>query len=280
MTDPRTVLRRTGVKPKKSFGQNFLVSAHTVAAIAEACVPASDVGRARVLELGAGTGVLTRALALRSRTVVAVERDRELVPVLREELGDLPEGRVHIVEGDAQSVEPRELLGAYDEESPRVLAGNLPYQITGRLLERAVMHADDLDRVVFMVQLEVADRIAADPGSKTYGALTVFTRAAFRARKLLNVGPGSFFPPPDVTSAVLVLEPERPRRAAETEVFRDLVKAAFGMRRKTLRNAWKSIGNGERIAAAAAIAGISLEARGETLDVDQFAAMERALEAV
>jgi 16S rRNA (adenine1518-N6/adenine1519-N6)-dimethyltransferase len=277
MSDPRAVLRRTGLAPKKGFGQNFLISPHAVEAIAEACVPSAEVGRARVLELGAGTGALTRALAARARSVVAVERDRDLVPVLREELADLPEGRVRVLEGDAQAVSPVELLGPPDPGSPRVLCGNLPYQITGRLLERAVVHADDLERVVFMVQLEVADRLAAEPGSKTYGALTVFTRAAFRSRKLFAVGPGSFHPPPDVTSAVILLEPERPRRAEETELFRALVKGAFGTRRKTLRNAWKSVAAPELIAAAAERASISLDARGETLDVDQFAAMARAL---
>jgi 16S rRNA (adenine1518-N6/adenine1519-N6)-dimethyltransferase len=280
VTDARAVLRRTGLAPKKSFGQNFLVSSHTVEAIAAACIPDAEVGRARVLELGAGTGVLTRALALRARSVVAVERDRDLVPVLGEELADLPEGRVRIVEGDAQTVDPRELLGPADPDSPRVLCGNLPYQITGRLLERAVVHADDVERVVFMVQLEVADRLAAEPGTKTYGALTVFVRAAFRSAKLFAVSPGSFHPPPDVTSAVIRLEPERPRRAEETETFRALVKGAFGTRRKTLRNAWKNVAPMDAIATAAAQAGISLDARGETLDVDRFAAMANALSAI
>ncbi len=278
-SDARAVLRRTGLVPKKSFGQNFLVSQHTVDAIAAACIPDSEVGRARVLELGAGTGALTRALAIRARSVVAVERDRDLVPVLEEELADLPAGRLRIVEGDAQAVVPRELLGDADPESPRVLCGNLPYQITGRLLERAVVNADDVERVVFMVQLEVADRLAAEPGSKTYGALTVFTRAAFRTAKLFSVGPGCFHPPPDVTSAVIRLEPERPRRALETDTFRAVVKGAFGTRRKTLRNAWRGVASLEVIAAAAAAAGISLDARGETLSVDQFAAMAAALEA-
>lgn len=277
MSDARAVLRRTGLTPKKSFGQNFLVSSHAVDAIAAACVPDSEIGRARVLELGAGTGVLTRALAARALEVVAVERDRDLVPVLLEELADQPEGRVRVIEGDAQAVDPRELLGPFDPESPRVLCGNLPYQITGRLLERAVHHADDVERVVFMVQLEVADRLAADPGGKTYGALTVFTRAAFRTAKLFSVSAGSFHPPPDVTSAVIRLEPERPRRAEETDTFRALVKGAFAMRRKTLRNAWRHVAPMDALSAAAERAGVSLDARGETLDVEQFAAMALAL---
>lgn len=277
MRNPRAVLERTGLSPKKSFGQNFLVAPHAVEAIAKACVSDAEIGRARVLELGAGTGVLTRALAERAKQVVAVERDRELVPVLREELADLD--HVTIEEGDAQTAEPAALLGGADADAPRVVCGNLPYQITGRLLERAVAHASDLERVVFMVQLEVADRLAADPGSKTYGALTVFVRAAFDVTKLFDVSRGSFHPPPAVTSAVVRLQPLRPRRAEETDLFRKVVKSAFGARRKTLRNAWRALADDEVVAAAAAKAGISLEARGETLSVDAFAAMTAALEA-
>ncbi|MBS2012116.1 MAG: ribosomal RNA small subunit methyltransferase A [Deltaproteobacteria bacterium] len=275
MRNPRAVLERTGLAPKKSFGQNFLVAPHAVEAIARACVPDAEIGRARVLELGAGTGVLTRALGERAKRVVAVERDRDLVPVLREELADLE--NVTIEEGDAQTAEPLALLGGADPESPRVVCGNLPYQITGRLLERAVVHASDLDRVVFMVQLEVADRLAAEPSTKEYGALTVFVRAAFDVTKLFDVSRGSFHPPPAVTSAVVRLDPQRPRRAEETDLFRQLVKGAFGARRKTLRNAWRSIGDLDTVAAAAKAAGISLDARGETLSVDAFAAMARAL---
>lgn len=279
MSDPRTVLKRAGLFAKKTFGQNFLVAPHVVENIASACVPEAEVGHARVLELGAGTGALTRALAARAASVVAVERDRDLVPVLRDELAPwLDAGKVSLVEGDAQTAEASTLLGPARPGSSRVLCGNLPYQITGRLLERAVTHAEDVDRVVFMVQLEVADRLAAEPGSKTYGALTVFVRAAFRVRKLFQVSPGSFHPPPDVTSAVILLEPERPRRAAETPTFRALVKGAFGARRKTLRNAWSSVADRAAVAAAAEASGVSLDARGETLDVDAFARMARALD--
>jgi 16S rRNA (adenine1518-N6/adenine1519-N6)-dimethyltransferase len=277
-SDARAVLRRVGLEPKKSFGQNFLVSSHVVDAIARACVPDAEVDRARVLELGAGLGVLTGALAQRARHVVAVERDRDLVPILGEELAaPIAAGKIRIVEGDAQAVDPAELLGPAEAESKRVLAGNLPYQITGRLLERAVAHADGLERVVFMVQLEVAERLVASPGTKIYGALTVFVRAAFKVRKLFDVSRGSFHPAPDVTSAVVLLEPQRPRIALETDGFRALVKSAFGARRKTLRNAWSRLAEPARIATAAASAGISLDARGETLDVEAFARMASLL---
>lgn len=276
--DARAVLRRVGLAPKKSFGQNFLVSSHVVDAIARACVPDAEIGHARVVELGAGLGVLTNALASRARQVVAVERDRDLVPVLGTELAEaIATGKVRIVEGDAQAIDPAELIGGAEEGSPRVLAGNLPYQITGRLLERAVSYAEAVDRVVFMVQLEVAERLAASPGSKIYGGLTVFVQAAFRVTKLFDVSPGSFHPPPDVTSAVVMLEPRRPRLAEETEMFRAVVKGAFGARRKTLRNAWSRVAEPDRIAEAASKAGISLDARGETLDVEAFAKMAALL---
>lgn len=280
MTDPRQALQRAGLVAKKSFGQNFLVAPQIVDKIAAACVPEDERGRARVLELGAGTGALTYALLGRARSVVAVERDRDLVPVLGAELAAFTaDGRLTIVEGDAQTAEPAALLGPDEAGSPRVLAGNLPYQITGRLLTLAVENADDLARAVFMVQLEVAERLAAEPGTKAYGALTVFVRAAFRVKKLFDVPPGAFHPPPDITSAVVSLEPERPRRAEETATFRALVKGAFGARRKTLRNAWSNVAPRERIEAAAAAAGVDLGARGETLDVDAYARVARALDA-
>ena len=277
MTDPRKVLERAGLSAKKSFGQNFLVAPHVVESIAAACVPDAEIGKAHVVELGAGTGALTRALLARAARVIAVERDRDLVPVLNEELAEhVTAGKLQIVEGDAATIVAKDLAG---DARPLVLCGNLPYQITGRLLERAVEQADDLDRAVFMVQLEVAERLAAEPGSKIYGGLTVFTRAAFRTKKLFNVSPGSFHPPPDVTSAVIAFEPERPRRAAETATFRALVKGAFNMRRKTLKNAWASVAPAPVLVSAATRAQIALDARGETLDVDAFARMAAALDA-
>jgi 16S rRNA (adenine1518-N6/adenine1519-N6)-dimethyltransferase len=170
------------------------------------------------------------------------------------------------------------LLGDPDPGSPRVLCGNLPYAITGPLLRAAVGAAGHLDRVVFMVQEEVADRLVAAPGSKAWGALSVFVRAAFDVRRLLRARPGAFHPPPDVTSAVVSFVPLRPPRAEETEAFRALVRAAFTARRKTLRNAWHRLApDAETLARAAERAGVSLDARGETLDVEAFARMAAEL---
>jgi 16S rRNA (adenine1518-N6/adenine1519-N6)-dimethyltransferase len=273
--DPRAVLRSAGLRPKKRFGQNFLVAGAIAQAIAEACVREGEVGRARVVEIGAGTGALTLRLAPRARSLVAIERDRELVPLLETELAGTG---VRVLEGDALDVELAGLLGEAEESSPRVLCGNLPYAVTGPLLRRAVEHAARLERVVFMVQSEVADRLGAKPGTKDWGALTVFVRAAYDVRRVLRAPRGAFHPPPEVTSAVVELTPLRPPRAQETERFRALVRGAFEARRKTLRNAWAGVAPAAVVEGAAARAGISLDARGETLDVEDFARMEAALD--
>lgn len=260
--------KRSSVVPKKRFGQNFLTDPRAARLIADA---ATTPEGGTVLEIGPGTGALTVPLAERAARVIAVERDPDLLPVLRERLGAAADdGRVTIIEGDATAVDwPRLLEGG---PRPHAVAGNVPYLITGRLIEMAVVAAEHLDAAVFMVQKEVADRLLARPGSKEYGALTVFTAAAFDVERVLVVRAGSFFPRPEVDSAVVKLSPTRPRRALETEAFRAAVKAAFGMRRKTLRNAWRGLcgWSDEEIAARAAAAGISLDARGETLSVEQF----------
>jgi 16S rRNA (adenine1518-N6/adenine1519-N6)-dimethyltransferase len=263
------LLRAHGLRPKKSFGQNFLVDAHAAGLIAEA---ATTPAGGTVLELGAGLGALTRPLLERAARVVAVERDRELVPILRAELAEpIAQGRLVLVEADAARLDWLAELRAGPR--PHVVAGNLPYLITGKLLERAVNLSDELDRAVFMVQAEVAARLVAPPDGEAYGALTVFTQAAFTVRRLLNVRAGAFYPRPEIDSAVVVLDPHRPRRAVETEAFREVVKRAFAVRRKTLRNAWKGLfgWSREELEARAAEAAISLDARGETLAVEDFA---------
>jgi 16S rRNA (adenine1518-N6/adenine1519-N6)-dimethyltransferase len=265
--DARALFREHGLSPKKSFGQNFLVAEGVLEKIAQTSVPDGEIGRARVVELGAGLGALTARLARRAARVVAVERDRDLVPVLRKLFA--ADGDVTIVEADAQTLDVGAHLGGADV--PRVLCGNLPYQITGALLERAVHDAERVDRIVFMVQREVADRLTACSGSKTYGALTVFVQAAFEVKRVLTVPPGAFHPPPRVSSAVVVMTPRRPARARETALFRELVKHAFSARRKTLRNAWARVAAPLTLAALAQECGISLDARGETLSVEDFA---------
>jgi 16S rRNA (adenine1518-N6/adenine1519-N6)-dimethyltransferase len=270
------VLREAGLHPKKSFGQNFLVAGAISRAIASACVRDDEVGRARVVEIGAGTGALTRLLAERASVLVAIERDRDLIPVLARELHGT---RARIVEADARSFDWTALLGDPREGSPRVLCGNLPYAITGPLIRLAIDRVASVDRVVFMVQDEVAHRLTAAPGSKAFGALTVFVQAAFDVRRILRVPAGAFHPAPDVTSAVVELVACHPPRARETESFRRLVRAAFQSRRKTLRNAWAAVASDPAaLESAASRAGIALTVRGETLSVDAFSRMATALD--
>ncbi len=271
------MLRDAGLRPKKTFGQNFLVDEAALRDIAATCVPVQECGRSRVIEIGAGTGALTRFLVERAQSVCAIERDRDLVPLLEREFGDDP--TVRVLEADAKSVDLPGLLGPRDEASPRVLCGNLPYAITGPLLRRATECAQDVERVVFMVQDEVSERLNASPGSKDYGALTVFVRAAFDVRRVIKVGSGAFFPPPAVTSALIELRPLGKARARETPAFRALVHGAFTARRKTLRNAWAGVSpNATTLAQAASHAGIDLGVRGETLAVEDFARMAAILD--
>jgi 16S rRNA (adenine1518-N6/adenine1519-N6)-dimethyltransferase len=217
-----------------------------------------------VVEIGAGTGALTAELAHRAARVVAIERDRDLVPLLRASFAEI--ATVEIVEADAKTFDYRGL-------APKIiLVGNLPYQLTGALLERATEIAPLLVRAVFMVQREVGARLLAAPGTKDYGALTVFVRAAFDVTRVMRVSAGSFFPRPDVESTVITLVP-RKDRVAETDAFRALVHAAFEKRRKTLRNAWSGVAEASALDAAARASTISLDARGETLSAEQFAAM-------
>ncbi len=268
---PRALLAAHSLRPKSEFGQNFLADRNIARRIAElATTPAGGT----VVEIGAGLGALTALLAERAARVVAIERDRDLVPALRAELADFVDsGRLEIVEADAKQVDYAALLSG--SPRPHVVAGNLPYHLTGPLLALTTGFASAVDRVVYMVQLEVAARLAAAPATPDYGALTVFVQAAFDVERSMVVRRGAFYPQPNVDSAVVVLTPHSPPLARETDEFRAVVHGAFTKRRKTLRNAWRGLlGRSEaEIRAAADAAGIDLDARGETLDVRAFARM-------
>ena len=267
------LLREHGLGPKKSFGQNFLQDVHLCARIAE--MATTPVG-GTVVEIGAGLGALTRPLLERAATVVAVERDRDLVPILRAELAGF--SHLEIVEADAARLDYEAIFR--DAGRPRVLAGNLPYQLSGKLLRRAVEVAPLLDLAVFAVQREVAERLAAKPGGGDYGALSVFAQAAFAVELVLKLPASVFVPAPKVASAVVRLTPLRPPVAEETGLFREVVKRAFAQRRKTLRNAWGGLAGvaSAQLAAVADEAGIDLGARAETLAVSDFARFARLLE--
>jgi 16S rRNA (adenine1518-N6/adenine1519-N6)-dimethyltransferase len=270
----RELLARHALRPKKSWGQNFLGNAELAARIAElATTPAGGT----VVEIGAGLGALTRPLLERAARVVAIERDRDLVGVLREEFASsLATGQLVLEEADAKAVDYRALAALGPR--PHVVAGNLPYQLTGVLLERITGVGEHLDRVVVLVQLEVADRMVAAAGTPSYGGLSVFLQAQFEPRRAMLVRKGAFYPEPRVDSAVVVLEPRRPPVTRETDLFRALVAAAFGQRRKQLKNAWRDVVEPTVLESAAARAGIDLGRRGETLGVAEFARMALEIE--
>ncbi len=271
---PKEVLERYGLRAKKSFGQNFLADGHLAAKIAEAC----GAQGGSVVELGAGLGALTRPLLASGVSwLLAVERDRDLVPALEQELAEgVQSGRLEILEADAKSLDFVAALS--DRPRPHVIAGNLPYQITGPLLEKAVHSAPSIERAVFLVQLEVADRLAAPPGGDAYGALSVFAQRAFRVQRAFVVRRGAFYPQPNVDSAVVTLEPLG--AGPETDAFRSVVRRAFAQRRKQLKNAWSGLfeARGRELAPAAERAGIDLSARGESLAVADFLRMAAELE--
>jgi 16S rRNA (adenine1518-N6/adenine1519-N6)-dimethyltransferase len=265
----------------RPLGQHFLSDPAILDRIVAALAPQpTDL----VLEIGPGEGTLTRRLAPRVGHVVAIEKDRSLVAGLREADPPLPEN-VRIVEGDALEVEWSGLAGPPVRPSacPPVrllkITGNIPYYITSPLIEKALQ--PPLPAViVYLVQREVADRVAAAPGGKTYGALTVGVQAVARAERLFVVRAGAFRPPPNVDSAVLRLTPLAAPlvRVEERAAFRAFVVGLFGQRRKQITGGLRVVTGRDRDEAIAFCteAAIDPTARAETLAVPDFVRLFRA----
>ncbi len=267
--DPRRVLARHGLAPKRAFSQNFLVSRHAVEGIVRALRLSEGEP---VIELGPGLGTLTGELLRSGARVIAVEKDREMIAVLRAELG--AHERFEVIEGDAATVDIAELA-----RGERVaLAGNLPYAITGEIMRNLGRHAENLSRAAVMVQMEVRDRLIAEPNTREYGVLSVFIQARFDVRTALKVSANAFHPPPKVESAVVMMVPREVPRAQETENFRLVVRSAFQARRKTLRNALVQGLGAERADDALTRAEIDGRRRGETLSIEEFARLAAEME--
>jgi 16S rRNA (adenine1518-N6/adenine1519-N6)-dimethyltransferase len=258
-------------RPRKRFGQHFLRDRRVLERIADAL---ALTGSETVVEIGPGRGALTDLLAERAGRLVAVEIDRDLAAHLRERYASNP--RVEIVEADVLERD----LGALAGGDDFVLAGNVPYYITTPILFHALRHPRPR-RAVYLVQREVADRVAAAPGGKEYGALSVNVQAVASAELLLHVPPGAFSPPPKVDSAVIRVTP-RPDPAVtpeEERPFRTFVQEAFGMRRKQMRRVVRTIAalDAEGADGILARAGVDPEARPETLSPETFARVVREL---
>ncbi len=258
--------------PRKRLGQHFLHDARALDAIVDALGPLD--GRT-VVEIGPGRGALTDRLAARAGRVVAVELDRDLVARLRAQYADRP--HVTIVEADVLDVSLGALAGG-----PYVLAGNVPYYITTPILFHALAHPRP-EVAVYLVQREVAERMAAAPGSKVYGALSVNLQAFLDVAFVRDVGPRSFTPPPAVDSAIVKVVPraEPAIDPAHEDVFRTFVIGAFGLRRKQMVRVVRTLRGIPPDAAEAVLRASAIDpmARPETLSPEAFARLVRALAA-
>ena len=275
LASARELLSRHGLSPKKSLGQNFLVDPRAQERIVAAAeIQGCDV----VVEIGAGLGALTARLADVANKVIAIDRDAQLVAILRSELADRP--NLEIVLGDALDFDLGE--AARKAGRPLVVVGNLPYVVTSPVLFATIEAAAGgqvVDRAIFMVQKEFAQRMLAPPGSRTYGRLSVMVQQAASAEILFHVGAGAFLPAPAVTSTVLRLRPRAQPLAdvRDASLFARVVREAFGARRKMLRRALEPGFGGARAAAALEAAGIAGTRRAEELAVADFARLANAL---
>lgn len=269
--DPRPFLQRHGLRPKDSFGQNFLIAPPVAESIVRAVDPRADEC---VIEVGTGPGTIARMIAPRARSVIAIERDREMVAALQ---ADALPSNVTVLEADA---------GAYDyrgqcEREPTAIVGNLPYQITGKLIRAFLVPPVRWRVAVMMVQKEVALRLAASPGDDDWGVLSVFTQAACTVTRVCDASPRCFHPAPRVVSTVVALTPRAVPLAEETPAFSRVVHALFAARRKTCLNSLTSACKSGREGAKRALehAGLNPQERPENFTIEELARLTAAVEA-
>jgi 16S rRNA (adenine1518-N6/adenine1519-N6)-dimethyltransferase len=265
--DPSATMARNRLSAKKSMGQNFLVDG----VIARSIIDALPTEPKSIVEIGAGPGTMTRALGQTRERVAAVELDPRLLPVLRREVTDLP---VTVVEGDAMEVPLAELL-----PPPYAVFGNIPYHITGLLVPRLLALEPAPQWVCLLVQLEVAERLSAEPGGWSLATLAV--RASATAELVLRVPAHAFDPAPKVDSALLMLHPG-PRANFADDAFFDFARAVFQERRKKLSNA---VANAcrhdlERGREVVSRAGLDSMRRPQTLDLAEWEQLYRAYQEV
>ncbi len=257
-------------KPK--LGQNFLVDEGAAHAIAEAL---GDLTACTVVEIGPGRGAITGLLAERAQRLVLIELDNALAAALRERFARTP--HVEVLAQDVLTTD----LGALAAPGERLaVVGNLPYYITSDILLHLYRQHERINRAVVMVQREVAERVAALPGSSDYGMLSATTQLYADVELLFTLGPGSFQPPPKVQSSVLrlTMSPKFDALGVEPAGLLRLLRAAFAHKRKTLRNNLRAAGySAEAVSAGLDSAGIHSEARAESLTLEQFARLLQAL---
>jgi 16S rRNA (adenine1518-N6/adenine1519-N6)-dimethyltransferase len=249
---------------KKRFGQHFLHDANVLQRIVQAIAPRTGD---RLVEIGPGDGALTLPLLRALGRMTVIELDRDLIPRLH--AAAIGVGELEIVNADVLSVDFTRLAG----DAPLRVVGNLPYNISSPILFHCIDQLDAIRDMHFMLQKEVVERMAAGPGSKVYGRLSVMLQLACRVEPLLEVPPGAFRPPPKVDSAVVRLLPRAPaeRPDVDAATIARVVKAAFGQRRKTLANALHGVLSAEQID----LAGVDPRARAEQLAPAAFVELAR-----
>jgi 16S rRNA (adenine1518-N6/adenine1519-N6)-dimethyltransferase len=261
----RDIISRHGLRAKKSLGQHFLLDLNLTQRIARA---AGNLQGRHVVEVGAGPGGLTRSLLESdAESVTAIEKDERSTVALQELEAAYP-GRLKIITADALETNLAELVPA-----PRKIVSNLPYNIGTLLLLGWLRQAQEWEGMTLMFQKEVADRLAAQPGSKAFGRLAIITQWLCEVRSEFNVSPKAFTPSPKVSSSVITLQPRpEPLAPARWEALEKITRTAFGQRRKMLRTSLKSL-NLDLEAMD-----INPTARAEELDISQFCALARALD--
>jgi 16S rRNA (adenine1518-N6/adenine1519-N6)-dimethyltransferase len=270
----KSILLQHGLRPKKRLGQNFLIDRNVLNKIIDAAELGPDVS---ALEIGPGLGVVTRELAMRAGHVVAVEADRELIPILNDVLADMPNAQV--VNADFLRLDLDQFLTEHFGKSKIAVVANLPYYITTPIITELIAVKERINHIVLMVQREVAQRLSAPPGGGDYGSITVFVRYHCELETMAQVSRNVFFPPPEVDSSLikLTIRPEPPVQVKDESLFFAVVHAAFGKRRKTLLNALADAPGlaltKSEVEGVLIVAGIDPTRRGETLDLPEFAAI-------
>jgi len=270
-------------RSKPKLGQHFLTSQDAAARIVDAL---GDVSQRTVLEIGPGRGILTSLLAQRARRLIAVELDRVLAAQLRLKFGMTR--NVEIIEADILAIDFDSLFGLKPglgrpgiEIKPQAIqvVGNLPYYITSDILLRLFEFSKYFESVVIMVQREVADRIAAEPGGRDYGLLSATAQLYARVEKLFTLPPGAFAPPPKVYSTVLrlTIAPRQEELGVAGDGFVDFLRLSFGQKRKTLWNNLKTRFAEKELKRALSEAKVKPSVRAETLSLEESAAVYRAL---
>ncbi len=254
------------MRAKKSFGQHFLAQPQIARQIAES-IPLEDVER--ILEVGPGQGMLTQFLLELDVPLIAVEADDDMVMHLQQRFGEW--AAAGLISADFLKVN----LATLTQNQPTALVGNFPYNISSQILVRLVDHRHMFPRMVGMFQRELAERVLAPPGSKTYGSISVLVQAFYRGHVVMHLKPGSFNPPPKVHSTVIHLErlPVEDALDCDEELFRRVVRMAFQQRRKMLRNSLKSLWPGDIDPDDK-----SLQRRPEQLSVEAFVELVRRVQ--